>query len=722
MLIPSPSGLMKAILGLVVAVGVAIPLLSLKDAPATALRIDAVTVAKAASGPFALRVSGAGLAPGTEAMLIPDLQGASQAEALTRLNVPLYHLASDGRLAVAATRGQRLLTLEVTSDRRVRTLGGIKLSPSLGSFNDSPVSFITLVGSRAVVGRSNFGLLLIDLADPEEPRETDQVALPGNFLDAESRGGVVYVASQKDGLLLVAIDNGRLRVRPVAGTGALWRLAVNGRHLVTASQKGEVTLFELDREGWPRPLGTAHLSLELRDLALAGDTLYVSAADGRLKEFSLANWPRPTLRGECELGGKPLWLEWDSEGRQLFCALVGRGVAVVDGGRQGAPTVAGVLAMSRSPNSLRVAGRRLFAVGVNGLQIFPLETLPIATFVPEIVHQFPLFNGKVDLFRWRGAVFAYDRRELAQVAEAATATTASVRESWARAPLLALADTDGLRLHPLRNGLPDAQAFGKVPIDDPRVARPGTDGYPVRGTHWQNGRLYVLSPSRLGIFLCDAAAAPTLIGEYPFAAEAKALAWIEPGFVVVSFHQKGLEVIDVRNPAAPARVAEYPTPVHLKTVGAIQDLLADGQRLYVSRARLGVEIFDLANPAAPTLLQRIDTPGSAGQLSLEDGVLAVGDQDKGVFLVDVRGKFGVPIGSYPLPILPGAVLSDQNRLFVVNAAGDVMRFTAPHRLAAGGGGGSDEAEWLAPGEIPPGRYSLMLYGPRGRAQFPVTLP
>lgn len=709
------------VIGAVVVGGLAGLLVALPEPPAVPLRIDAVTVSKEADGSAKLLVTGEGLHDRLESLLSPDVQALTSDDIPTDVAVPLYQLTSDGHLAVASTRDQRLLTIEVTAGRPTSILGGLRLLPNLPRNGESPVTSIALVGSKVVLSRAEIGLILVDVADPTAPMETDRIEFAGLFPDMESAKGVVYAASQTEGLLVVTIEDNRLRARRVPGNLSAWRVAIAGRRLVVASQKGDLAFYELDRQGWPRPVGTARLPHEIRDLVLSPASMYVCNAVGRLLEYSFNSWPTPVLTGECDLRGKPLRLAWSQTDGRVFCSLISRGLAIIDVSCQGAPTLAGLLPMARMPFALQFAGDRLVTAGMRGLMIFSREQLSLARLPREIIQPFVSRMGKPRFLPWRDAVFVHDLNNLSLLSTGKGTTSGKEHSHQGDAPFLAIPERSGIRLHLLDNGMPSTRVIRHIPIVD-KAAQPNEENQAqIKDVFWCAGRLVVLTYSSLKIFNCAADGAATLAGEFQLPSEPAAMDWLAPGFVVVNIRGQGLQLIDIRNPAAPSLVWEHAWPAHLQTVGVSLDLLVDGHRLFVSRGRLGLEVYDLSDPAALVLTQRIDTPGSAGRLSLDDGLLLVCDQERGVYVIDVRGRFGIPVGSYPLPMLASDVLHQDETLFVADAVGGVMQLPAPQRLVSAGEVTNHEVVWKLPAKLPSGRYHLTMYGAEGAASFPVVL-
>lgn len=688
------------------------------------VQFDSVTVSQDAAGKARLLVQGKHLPAGLQALLVPEQFGVETKPWLSGLNVALHHWATDGRLAVASTGDHRLIALDVTAGKKPEVLGELQLLPRRTSTSELGINCLALVGSKALVGRNNIGLIMIDVANPAVPREADRVENLGPFSDIVSDGEEAYAVSRNSGLLVVTIEGERLRTRQVPESQGAWRLAVDNGRLVTTSLKGLLTLYERDPQGEIQPVGKLQLPQDVRDLTICRETLYLCTANGQLLGFSMAHWPRLVPAGQLNLQGRPMRLEAAPDDNRLFCTLVGKGITVVDISRADAPQSAGLLPLLKLATTLQVKNGRLFWAGISGLQIAPVAELKNLPPAPEILHPFEQYQGKVHLLPWRDKVFVYNAHELFQFPGHGGGVSSSGREFRTEAPFLALPASGGLRLHSIHNGLPERAAVANIPIVDSASAKLGTDLDLIRSATWHAGRLVVLSTSTLQIFDCNSAGATALVGEHRFGGETGAMVWVDSGLALVTNHDRnfsGFEVVDVNILATPRVVARYAMPKHQRVVGDINDLLIDGKRLFMSRSRLGVEIFDLSDPVAPKLTQRIDTPGHAGKLSLDKGLLMVNDQDEGVFMIDVNGEFGVPVGSYRLPTIASEVLSYNDRIYMTTVAGGIMQFPAPRRLVPERVAARDAMEIPIPAGVPPGRYVLNLYDRENNVEFPVIL-
>lgn len=103
--------------------------------------------------------------------------------------------------------------------------------------------------------------------------------------------------------------------------------------------------------------------------------------------------------------------------------------------------------------------------------------------------------------------------------------------------------------------------------------------------------------------------------------------------------EAGIVALSLADPAAPVVVSTAPS------AGFPIRLVADADALYVASGAGGLEIFDLSDPLAPAALAQVDVGGSAQDLTVHDGLVAVTTQEA-VVVLDI-GRAGSPAA--PLP-------------------------------------------------------------------------
>lgn len=111
------------------------------------------------------------------------------------------------------------------------------------------------------------------------------------------------------------------------------------------------------------------------------------------------------------------------------------------------------------------------------------------------------------------------------------------------------------------------------------------------------------------------------------------------GVAYVADGTEGIVALSLADPAAPTRAGTAPS------VGFPVRLTVHEDALYVVSGAGGLEIYDLSDPLAPTPLSQVDVGGSALDVHVADGLVAVTTQEA-VVLLDI-GRAGSP--GDPLP-------------------------------------------------------------------------
>jgi hypothetical protein len=193
--------------------------------------------------------------------------------------------------------------------------------------------------------------------------------------------------------------------------------------------------------------------------------------------------------------------------------------------------------------------------------------------------------------------------------------------------------------------------------------------------------LYVLHHEGLRIMTLDSPGEPVRIGELPLDGRPLLLEMLSPGRLLVATRDDGVLVVDVNDPRQPVVVSSLVTPWYLQTGTIPQDLLVDGQRVYIAQGSGGVLVADFSNPSRPELLQVIKTPGIARKMAIYDNLLLVADSLKGVFIIDVEDRRrALPVGSMPTPLRAVDIAVADDGLIVSSRLGGAMKLPMPQRL------------------------------------------
>jgi hypothetical protein len=663
------------------------------------LSLTAVTVTAAA--PPTLSYTGSGLDRRVQALLLAD----PAIEAMTALAppLPLYQLATDGRLAVASTRDLRIVTIDVRDGQRPRLLGSIKLQHPLQA---GTIGAVAQLGGRAVAALTKAGgVVLLDVDDPQNPRLLHHLPLPGDVADLLTVAGCVYAACRESGVWQVRCVGDRLQAVRLPGLEQAWRLARTGDRLAAVSLRGAGVLYDLDAAGHPRLAGSWQADGEVRGLAVGSQALYLSLADGTLCEYALAAWPRLQLRARLQLPGRPFQLQLNDDTALLVSSMVGAGACLIDVRQAGAPTLAGWLAgTGETLNNFVLSDGRLLAVNSHGLRLHRLDDLRGRQ--PTVAALFADHKGPVRLANWQGRGVAY---------AAGAATFLGAAPHPGAAGLLAVpAVPVGRAVHLYRPASGSGAGFspaGTIPVDAE-----------VAAVLQRDDRLYVLGREELIILARMPTGDWARLGHFAALAAGQALAWAGPDRLLVADRHRGLFLLDISEPSTPRLAASQLLPEFLGKTGGIYDLLVSGERAYVARSELGVQVFDLSRPGELQVVQQIDTPGLARRLALHDDLLLVADRGRGIQVIDTRTNPCQWVATLAVTSFLADMVVQGEEILVVNTAGMLARLPVPQRLPGVRHEAGSRGRASLPDGLAAGAYQLVLYDGTRRAKGGLTWP
>jgi len=110
-------------------------------------------------------------------------------------------------------------------------------------------------------------------------------------------------------------------------------------------------------------------------------------------------------------------------------------------------------------------------------------------------------------------------------------------------------------------------------------------------------------------------------------------------YALVGSSVRGVVVIDVTDPAAPAEVLSFPEPTVDQPERNVHTLFVEGSRLYFT-LDAGIEIYDVTDPAAPERLggyllpDLLDLPGYVHDLYVADDIAYLNYWNRGMVVID----------------------------------------------------------------------------------------
>lgn len=560
------------------------------------------------------------------------------------------------RLALACFE-QTLVSLSLAEPESPQFLGSIKLPADLIG--------VRIINDMALVAMERHaGLALIDLHDPSNLRLVAQYPLSGMVTSMAIDRSTVYFVDMYRGLGRIDLSAKQPVLEQLVSLDSPWRLAMQGSRLAVGTLKGNVHLFNLSGDGPLAEAGILRFPQNVRGLVLTGETLAVALADGTLHSFSLAAWPNLGEGAALRLPGRPLQLGRIPDREGVVASLVAGGMALVDLSQTKAPRLFGHLKISKTLYDMTIQPGRVFGATHAGVVAYDLDEIANgedASLASDAV----IDRTHHQLITWNGHVYGYNKTSRSLVDFGA---------SGAEGPgstdrLLVIAATDGLDYF-------EVSGEGQVSLGGALVLEGPTVDARLRDEH-----LYVVNRQGLRIFNATQAKAPVKVSELPLSDITGYFALMESGYLLAAAIDGGLLVVDVRDPHRPVQVARLSFPQNALKAINHQNLLVNGQRVFVSQTDNGVYVVDVSTPESPELLQIIETPGIAKDMTLYDGLLLVADGNEGVFVIDVSDlNMVLPVGSWPVPLRVSRVAVTTDSVIVSNYPGGTMRLPLPQRL------------------------------------------
>ncbi len=207
-----------------------------------------------------------------------------------------------------------------------------------------------------------------------------------------------------------------------------------------------------------------------------------------------------------------------------------------------------------------------------------------------------------------------------------------------------------------------------------------TGGNSAEAVALQNNIAYVAHGNYIDIIDYSVPTAPSQIGYYFTRAHPRGLAAHGTVLYVIE-DARGIEVIDIADPAKPQFIVmlqPFNTP-------NFQNILLQGDRLYVAQGIEGVRIYDVSTPESPVQLGLLNTPGTAQNVAVQGNLMFVGDSATLVIGDITDPAAPVVLSSYRTTGNPWAATADGSYVYMTDIYGihafDITDPAAPNRLS-----------------------------------------
>lgn len=568
--------------------------------------------------------------------------------------IPVKTIDISGDIAlVGFSAANKLLSIRLHDKQKPELMGSIELP--------ADVSQIKIVGEQALVGmRSRAGLALIDMQDPSALKIVRHFPVGGLVTAMVAEGDTVYFADTFNGVGRIDLSAVDPAPEILITMKTPWRLALQGKRLVVASVKGRVLLFDVSQEGELIEAGRLDYHVNVRGVAFVDDTIVVVLADGTMHVLRQTSWPDLQKTAEMKLPGSPIRIDRIPDQTSVAVSIIAGGVVVVDVSRPTKPTITGNLKRADTFFGGKADSETFYGVSRSGLEIFSLDKIVEGAYA-SLATETIINRDHYKLVSWNNHLYGYRKGRLIDFGKKEPAAKDDAQH------FLAVVEENDV-------GLFTQSEKGQFV----RVGSLVTDG--TRDVASRGEYLYVLSQNDLSVFSGTQPGELVRVGELELSGVPKSIDLLDSGYLIVITRDLGAVIVDINDPHLPAQVASVASPTHLQSVNIIQDVVADGQRVYMTQGAGGVYVIDMSVPYHPELIQIVDTPGHAKNMLLYDNLLLVADGRKGLFLIDVADRNqALPIGTLPTPITVSELALVDGALIASSHPGGTVKLPLPKR-------------------------------------------
>ena len=606
-------------------------------------------------GPAVLSVSGDAFHPGIKGVLAQDLVNEKALLSHHLIGIPAKAFDIRGDLALVSCYREKVVSLELHDGKNPSFLGSLELP---GTVNQ-----IKIVGDRALMAMSaHSGLALVDLQDPSALKLVRYYPLQSFVSDMTVDQDSIYYTTLHQGVGRVDLSAENPVPELLAAIDSPMHIDLQGNRLAVGTSGGRVQLFAITQDGQLVEVGALDYPRDVRGVALTGDVLAVALADGSLHVLSLSSWPKLSRSAQLSLPGSPLGLEKVPGQDRIAAALVGGGVSLIDISLPATPVLRGHLKSAKTYKAAIPQSEKIFGTSQEGLEVFSLAEIEEGEY-SMLATDAMIEQSYYALQTWNGHVYGYSDNRLVDFGQKTPTDT----RSFSR--FMAVAGKAGVGLFEQSDNEQLKRAGSLVSLEGD-----GSAGF--RGDY-----LYIVHGGGLRILSGARPEELVVVSDLPLPGRPTQFAILASGSLLVATRDNGVLVLDVNDPQRPVQIASMDVSQSLQTKDAVQDVLVDGQMVYISRGHGGVHVFDVSSPAQPKLRQIIDTPGFAKKMVLSDGLLLVADGLEGLFMIDVEGRDGaLTIGSLPAPLFINQMAVVDDGLIVSGRTAGTMKLPLPRRM------------------------------------------
>lgn len=164
---------------------------------------------------------------------------------------------------------------------------------------------LVLSGDHVVVAAETRGIVLLDVANPENPKTVKTVRTSGNAVDVALYGDYLYVAEENKGVQIFDSphpeDSKYLGQIDTPGDATV--VVVDGDELYVGDSVAGLLIYSLVDPASPGPLGQVLLSGYIREISILGDIAYVCSG-ANILAVDIFDKSRPQIIGPAGVAGR----------------------------------------------------------------------------------------------------------------------------------------------------------------------------------------------------------------------------------------------------------------------------------------------------------------------------------------------------------------------------------------------------------------------------------
>ena len=435
-------------------------------------------------------------------------------------------------------------------------------------------------GDYAFVASQGFGLRVVDISDPELPREVGSYDPSGSCFALDLVDEYVYLADNDSGLTVIDVSDPESPV-PIGTFGnhmQTYDVSVHGDYACMVGSYDSLAIMDVSDPTDPFLIASYHTGSGAEGIRISDSLAYIATNSG-LQILDLSEPLEPLYVGFCPSAHRVYGVHAD--GDYLYTANAEDGLTIVDMSDPSNPIIIGSFPTPDAAIDVYVTGNYAYLTCYEpGLQIVDISD-------PEN----PI------------GVAVYDTTDLVY---AVYATLAYAFVAYGHSGLQIVDVSDPYNPHRIGEYIPE---------------------YPrsIHNIHIQLNSVPPLAIASLtanGIEIIDLTdlSAPLLLSRFQTYGSARG-AWIEGSYayVATSYDDQVLEIIDIGNPYEPRRVS------YLETWRGGYNIIVEGSYAYMASGLDGLTVIDIADPENPFVVDIYRSPGMAWDLTKNGEYISIAD-------------------------------------------------------------------------------------------------